>query len=286
MPTLKEVKIRIEGVQNTQKITRAMKIVAATKLKKREREMKKSRLYSEKLQYLLENLIRYAYHPDHILLKEKRNVNRTGVLVIASDRGLCGAFNSNLFRKTHEVLTERKKIVNPALITVGKRTRDFFKRTDFEIIHSEVHIEKETGRQVADRLSDMMVKMYMEDTIGNWIIISNQFTNKINFEYSQDTLIPVTIPRQTHRDDSLYRFEDSQTDVLEYMVPRFVSDQIYKRLIESQTAEEMARMMAMDYATENAEELIGELTLFYNRTRQQVITKEISEIVGGAEALK
>ncbi len=286
MATLKEVKLRIQGVRNTQKITKAMKIVASTKLRVHERSRKQALPFSQKVESLLRDIIQYSYHASHPLLSERRSVSTGGIIIIGSDRGLCGSFNSNLFRKTLEHIEEQKKCSQVMLVPLGKRTYNFFKKTDHKILFHETNVEKQDRRSFARQVSERIVKSYLEGEIEKWCIISNRFTSRVSFGFSHDVLLPITISKEAHRRESLYLFEDDVTEVLNYLLPIYVADLIYKYIIESQNAEELSRMMAMDYATENAEELIGELTLFYNRTRQNVITREISEIVGGAEALK
>ena len=285
MATLKEVQQRIQGVQSTQKITRAMKIVAATKLKNLERQRTSARDFSRKLETMLQNIIRYGYHPRHPLMAERTEGGKCGLIIIGSDRGLCGGFNSNLFRQAREFIEKHVSCEQSEIITIGKRTHDFFKKTGLSIAHSITYYEKEDRRELIEGLTDRIVKSYMAGEVDSWGIISNRFSSKVSYGFNHDMLIPVTLQETEERDDSLYIFEDAMEDVLEYVIPRFVSDYLYRSLLESQNAEELARMMAMDQATENADELIGDLTLFYNRTRQQVITREISEIVGGAEAL-
>jgi len=286
MATLKEVQLRIQGVKNTQKITKAMKIVAATKLKKLERERKGAKAFSKKIEEMLQDTIRFGYHPQHPLMYDRKEGGKCGLIIIGSDRGLCGGFNSNLLRSAVEFIDSHIVCSHCALIIVGKRAHDFFKKQNFSIMHSIIHYEKEDRLRIVDEITNTIVESYMNGTVDSWGIISNRFSSKVSYEFNHDLIVPVTVQEARKREDSLYYFEDNMADVLDYIIPRFISDYIYQSLLESQNAEEFARMMAMDQATENADDLINELTLFYNRTRQQVITKEISEIVGGAEALR
>jgi len=286
MATLKEVQQRIQGVTNTQKITKAMKIVAATKLKKLEREKKEAQTYSQRLEEMLQNTIRYAYHPRHPLMVERKEGGKCGLIVMGSDRGLCGGFNSNLFRQAQAYIKSHMSCSHCELITIGKRAHDFFKKEGVSISHAIMQYEKSDRRAIVDEITQKVVESYMAGRVDSWGIISNRFSSKIVYGFKHDSIIPVTMQEAEKRDESLYVFEDAMDDVLEYIIPQYIGDYIHRCLLESQNAEELARMMAMDQATENAEDMIGELTLFYNRTRQQVITNEISEIVSGAEALK
>ena len=286
MATLKEVKLRIQGIRSTQKITKAMKIVAATKRKKYEREQKESRLFSRQLKTMLTNTVQYSYHPEHRLMQSGASQGKVGVVIIASDRGLCGSFNSNLLRKTFEYLEGAVRKQGMVLVPLGRKAHDYFKKTGYKILFSEMNIEKRSRRECAEELTKRMIEEFFAGAISEWRVISNRFISRGSFGYTNNVLMPITVPSHGERTDSLYAFEDSVTDMLNYLLPVSISDLMYQYILESQLAEEFSRMLAMDYATENADELIGELTLHYNRTRQQVITREISEIVGGAEALK
>lgn len=286
MATLKEVQQRIVGVQKTQKITRAMKIVAATKLKKCERARKEAEQFSHKLEVILKNIIRYSYHPKHPLLEDKPGTDKMGFVLIASDRGLCGAFNSNLFRKTKEILGEKGLFDKSVFASLGRRAGDFLKKEKKKSVFSEVNVEKLDQREAVGNLTKVLVDTYRKGEVDQWVIISNRFLSRVNFGYTETPIIPLSFSFEGQREDSLFKFEDDLEAVLDFMIPRYIGDLINALIVESQNVEEFSRMMAMDYATENANELIGELTLHYNRTRQQVITTELTEIVGGAEALK
>lgn len=288
MATLNEVKQRITGVRNTQKITKAMKIVAATKLKKHERAKKESSFFSEKVVSLFNNTIKYSYHVKHPLIERKSEVKKLGIVVIGSDRGLCGGFNSNLLRKTAEVIKEieEKEGKEVLVFPIGKRVHAFFKKEGAVMPFYDDEVEKADLRGYSRELADKLVSAFMDGTVDEWEVIANKFESRTQFGFSRNILFPFHETMTWERDDSLYYFEDDVDDVLNYLMPLYISDCVYKVILESQTAEELSRMLAMDYATENAETLIGDLTLFYNRTRQQVITKELSEIVAGAEALK
>lgn len=286
MATLKEVQQRIVGVQKTQKITRAMKIVAATKLKKCERDRKEADASSQKLEGMLKNILRYAYHPSHPLLSAPSDQGKTGYVLIGSDRGLCGAFNSNMFRKALDNLDSRGALSNGVFAAIGRKALEFTKKNAIEPLFTETNIEKKDRRQFVGELVSKMVESFNSGDVSKWVVISNRFTTRVNFGYTETCVMPLSFEYKGEREDSLYHFEDSVEEVLDYLIPKYVTDLIYTLIAESQNAEEFSRMMAMDYATENADELIGELTLNYNRTRQQVITTELTEIVGGAEALK
>ncbi len=289
MATLKEVQLRIEGVKNTQKITRAMKIVAATKLKKWEKERKEFGVYAEELEKFIQLTLRYTYHPRHSLLASTsmKKVGACGLVVIASDRGLCGSFNSAILRQAADEIKKVYSSKKVRLVLIGKRAYDFFKKSGYEVLFKATDIEKFDRFKLSDEISKIMVESFMEGKVDSWSVMSNKFHTRTSFGYAHTDIIPVALKDDgKKRDDSLFIYENDPEDVLEYLLSKYIGDQLYNLILESQNAEEFSRMMAMDQATENADELIGELTLFYNRTRQMVITKEISEIVGGAEALK
>ncbi len=290
MATLKEVQQRIQGVKNTQKITRAMKIVSATKLKKWDRERSEAEFYSNKLGEMLKNILQYSYHPNHPLMREPhKKTGVEGYIILASDRGLCGSFNSSLLRLSAEMLAEKAKNTKIVLAVIGKKAHEFYKKLDFEIVFVEHELESSDRHDLVKRLSEEIAKPFLANEVDSWTLLSNRLVSKASFNFASSPVVPVKFKSEEdekERTDSLYLFEDDLDVLLGDLIQRYLSDYLYTAILESQNAEEAARMMAMDQATENAEEMIGELTLFYNRTRQQVITKEISEIVGGAEELK
>ena len=286
MATLNEVKARIQGVKNTQKITRAMKIVAATKLRKNERVQRSLKPYSAEIEAVLQEIAIYDRPDIHPLLAPKKRVKRIGTIVIASDRGLCGAFNGNLFRKTQEVFDlEWRKDKENVLYLIGLKALRYFSRQALKIGYEKTRVEKTDRRNLAKEYAEKIAQDYLDGEIDEVRIIYNQFRSAGSFGFQEKQFLPIRVEGNKKKDVE-FIYENSYREVLETVIPYYLENVLLQCVLESAASEEASRMVAMDYATENAQTLIGELTLFYNRTRQAVITREISEIVGGAEALK
>jgi F-type H+-transporting ATPase subunit gamma len=285
MATLIEVRNRIQGVKNTQKITRAMKIVAATKLRKNENAQRALKPLANEIDSILKEVGVYKRPDAHPLMVARPKVQRVGYVVIASDRGLCGAFNANLFRqllpKFEEVSNQDKEVV---LYVIGLKALRFFEGHSFEIAYSATKIDKEDKVEVAEALVNKLRTDYESGVIDEANIIYNQFSSAANFGYAEKNFLPIVFPG-AKKEDVEPIYENSFKGVLSTALPMYLKNVLLSTVLESMAAEEASRMLAMDYATENSKTMIGELSLFYNRTRQATITREISEIVGGAEAL-
>jgi len=283
--TLTEVRLRIQGVRNTQKITRAMKIVAATKLRKNDRFQRALKPYAKEIEALLREIAAYPRPDAYPLLVPKRAVRRVGFIVIASDRGLCGAFNSNLFRQAHAALEEEKRKGHEVVLyALGIKALRYFERHGYRVVYSRVRVEKEARRALVEEFISRVSGDFMKDEIDECHLIYNEFRTVGSFGFTSKKFLPVHF--EGIGKDVEFIYEDSYSEVLGKALPLYMENSLLLAVLESMTAEEASRMLAMDYATENAKTLMGDLTLFYNRTRQAVITKEISEIVGGAEALR
>lgn len=286
MATLTEVRLRIHGVRNTQKITRAMKIVASTKLRKNERLQRALKPYAQELETLLQEIAVYTRPDVHPLLVPKKTVRRVGFIVISSDRGLCGAFNGNLFRKTQIAFDEEvQKGHEPILYVLGLKALRYFGRHSYPVAHSVIRIEKEDRRALVREFISRITEDFRKGEIDECRLIYNEFRTVGSFGFVSKQLLPVRL-EGAEKTDAEFIYENSYGEVLGEALPRYLENTLLSALLQSMTAEEASRMLAMDYATENATTLMEDLTLFYNRTRQAVITKEISEIVGGAEALR
>jgi F-type H+-transporting ATPase subunit gamma len=286
MATLTEVRLRIQGVRNTQKITRAMKIVAATKLRKNERLQRALKPYAKGLESLLQEVAVYSRPDAHPLLVPKKSVKRVGFIIVASDRGLCGAFNGNLFRRAQGLFEEeRKKGREVVLYILGLKALRYFARHAYQVMYNRTRVEKEAKRDLVKEFITHITNDFLKNEIDECRLIYNEFRTVGSFGFASKQLLPVRLEGAQKKDvESIY--ENSYSEVLGKALPLYMENILLSALLESMTAEEASRMVAMDYATENAKTLVGDLTLFYNRTRQAVITKEISEIVGGAEALR
>ena len=291
MPSLKVIRNRIASVKSTQKITRAMKLVSAARLRRAQDAIIAARPYAKALQAAVEEIVARAGADAHPLM-QARPAERVALLTLTSDRGLAGGFNANVFRAVArlqlEGKTEEKTGKEWSLFVVGRKGRDFFRRRKATIRHewtaatgdSAAHLAKELARTVADAFQNGQV-----DSVQ---LVYNEFKSAIQQRLVVEQLLPVPAPA-TGTDvpgaiDFLY--EPNREQVISTLIPLFVESQIYRALLESVASEFGARMTAMDSATTNARDMIGTLTLQYNRARQAAITKELMEIVGGAEALK
>jgi len=292
MATLREIKHRLQGVKNTQKITRAMKIVAATKLKRWEKDAIGSRPFFEHIENMVKDLLATGVGVDHPYL-EVRKGKKLLIFVVTTDRGLCGAFNSLLTRKVYEFAkAERTAGKEVSFYPIGSKGVRFFTAKSEKIFKSFHGYERRGKQELARELTRELNELFVSRQFDEIVVAYNGFVSRSSYVTRIQTYLPISFRKDDltrESDDTkkgFYAFEPSHEDVFKLLFPLFLESKIYRALIESKTAEEAARMLAMDYATENASEIINELTLFYNRVRQSGITKEISEIVGGAEALK
>lgn len=279
----REIKNRIKGVKSTHQITNAMNIVSSTKFKRFSALVEKSRPYANSLHGVLKNIAAGLKSEKHPLLDGKKEVKKIGVVVMTSDRGLCGSFNTNTI-KTLEKLVKDNKGKEVAVIAIGKKARDYCKKSSLDLKAEYIQLIPETMFDKAKEISENIVEFYKEDIFDEVYVIYNEFYSAIRWELSSKRLIP--IERIEAEKNEPYIFEPSQEEILETLLPKYLNIQIYQALLENTASEHAARRQAMQNATDNAEEMIGDLTLQYNRERQSAITQEISEIVGGAEALK
>ena len=298
MPSLKDIKTQINSVGSTKKITSAMKMVAASKLRRSQEKAESARPYSSRLEEMLSSLASSSVKGDGIikLLTGTGKDNQYLIVSVNADRGLCGGFNSSINRDTTKLINSLEsdgKKVN--LITVGKKSRDFFNRImKDKIIESFVDLGSSgPGYDVALKISKKVQDMYFDNQFDKCIIVYNKFLSAITQEVTHQQLIPLDIKnnqsqettKENKNDNVIYTYEPDETSLLEDLLPKNIAVQIFKVLLESNAGEQGARMAAMDNATRNAGEMIDNLTLKYNRTRQAFITKELIEIISGAEAV-
>ena len=297
MPSLKDIKTQINSVGSTKKITSAMKMVAASKLRRSQEKAEAARPYSSRLEEMLTSLASSALSGEGIikLLTGTGKDDNYLVVPVSADRGLCGGFNSSINKETFKLIKsledQNKKV---QLLTVGKKSRDFFNRIMKEkIIESFVDTNVSgTGYEAALKISNKLQELYFEGTFDKCILIYNKFKSVISQEVTQQQLIPLNMSSKSDdknenevSDNSIYIYEPDEETILQDLLPKNVSIQIFKVLLESDAGEQGARMAAMDNATRNAGEMIDSLTLKYNRTRQAFITKELIEIISGAESI-
>ncbi|GAV24193.1 ATP synthase subunit gamma [Carboxydothermus islandicus] len=281
MPSMRDLRRRIKSIKNTQQITKAMKMVAAAKLRRAQEMVVASRPYAKRIKDVLARAAAATTETTHPLLI-KREVKATGYVLITADRGLCGGFNANLIRKA---TVELKEFANPKLITVGRKGRDFFKKRGFEIVGEFTNLGESISFDAARVIAGFIMEKYLDGTFDEVYLVFSEFVNPLVQRPQTVKLLPLEAPAEETRGGE-YIFEPSADAVLNTLLPKYVEVQVYRALLESKASEHGARMTAMDTATENATEMIAKLTLQLNRARQAAITKEIAEIVGGAAALE
>ena len=296
MPSLKDIKTQINSVGSTKKITSAMKMVAASKLRRSQEKAEAARPYSSRLEEMLSSLASSAASGEGIikLLTGTGNDQNYIVVPVSADRGLCGGFNSSINRETFKLVKSLegngKKV---QLMPVGKKSRDFFNRVmKDQILESFVDLNvSSTGYESALNISNKLQELYFDGKFDKCILVFNKFKSAISQEVTQQQLIPLDVSNSEKEEEkenssnAIYDYEPDEETILKDLLPKNVSIQIFKVLLESDAGEQGARMAAMDNATRNAGEMIDSLTLKYNRTRQAFITKELIEIISGAESI-
>lgn len=282
MAGVRDIRRRIRGVSNMQQITKAMKMVAAAKLRRAQEKVIASRPYSKQLQDVLSRLVQAQTDGSHPLL-EKRPVKKIGYILVTSDRGLCGGFNANLIRKTRGIL-EKQQDIKTGLVTVGRKGSDYFGRRETQIISRFTGLGDSPDFSQARKIAGDIIGLYTSGEFDEVYLVYSKFISVLTQEPTLAKILPIE-PSQ-EKAGGEYLFEPSPQQMLEYLLPSYVESQIFSALLESKASEMGAKMTAMDSATENAKEMIEKLTLAMNRARQAAITKEISEIVGGAAALE
>lgn len=291
MASLRDIKKRIKSVKNTQKITSAMKLVAASKLRKAQEAITAQRPYAIELGATLRRVASRSEQGDasiaaHPLLAvhEPKNVL---LVVITSDRGLCGAFNANIIRRAENFLKEEHgTYAKLEVATIGRKGGDHFKKSDTpDSVQDHPGVFDNLTFREARKIADEVTKRYVEEDLDAVFVLYNEFKSAISQNVTVDRLLPVVEDELPEGPDVDYEYEPSQSDVLDQLVPRYVTTILWRALLESSAAEHGARMTAMDNASRNAKELTESLTLKYNRARQAAITMELMDIVGGAEAL-
>ena len=288
MANLQHLRRKISSVKNTQKITKAMKMVAAAKLRRSQQSILAFRPYGLRLRSMISDLsvrVNRAAHP----LLQKRPVKTIQVTVVTSDRGLCGAFNTNIFRKALQVIEECEARGAKVIVgVVGKKGGDFFRRRHWVIRDPFINIFERLTYEHAIDIAQTGAEAFKNEVFDEVHVVYNEFKSAVQQRVIVEKLLPVE-PLEEGDTPSIgggYLFEPNEETLLAELLPKYAQAQIYRILLESSAAEQAARMTAMDGATRNAGEIIKKVTLVYNRSRQEAITKELMDIVGGAEALK
>ncbi len=287
MANLREIRKRISSVHSTQQITKAMKMVAAAKLRRAQENILAFRPYAFELRELIAHLSAMLENRAQVPLMARRPVNKVLLVVVTADRGLCGAFNSNIIRRANERLREYGE-TEVELFLVGRKGLEFFQKRPVQINGQKVNFFNDLSFEDAVELTSTILSIYQNQNFDRVEFIYNEFKSAIQQNVIVEQFLPFVPDEQLlespQQVDFLY--EPDKATILNAVIPKHLRVQVWRILLESNAAEQGARMTAMENATENAEEMIHQLTIYYNRTRQASITTEISEIVSGAEALK
>jgi F-type H+-transporting ATPase subunit gamma len=284
---LKALRRRIASIKSTQQITRAMKMVAAARLRRAQERIIEARPYADKMREVLQSLSLRTDPTIHPLLV-RREMKRVALLAITTDRGLCGSFNQNVFRRVEQFIREKKQAYEEvSLIIVGRKGLDYFRRRNVPIVRDYAGRFREIDYPVAATIGKDLVEDYTNEAVDGVFLIYNEFRSPLVQRVMVRDLLPIE-PLEVDKDYYAveYIYEPTAAAILADLLPRYVEVQIFRALLESLAGEHGARMTAMGSATENAQEMIEKLALVYNKARQSAITKEMMEIVGGVEALR
>ena len=289
MASLKEVKTRISSVVSTQQITKAMKMVAAAKLRKSQDRIMQMRPFSQKMTEVMQNISSGANDNDNWYSKP-RGEEKILIVAITSDRGLCGSFNSNVFKNVIRYIQEKYSAQqsgkNVTILPIGKKSMEFFSKRSLNVVGEYSGIFHSLSFEKVSEAGDYLIDSYRKGKYDKIEIVYNQFKNVATQILVIEQFLPVLPVKAARKENIDFIFQPNQEEILAGVIPKALKVQLYKAVLESNASENGARVTAMDKATENAGELLKDLRLMYNRTRQAAITKEILEIVAGAEALK
>ena len=283
----REIKTKIKSVQNTRKVTRALEMVSASKIRKAQERMKASRPYARAMKQMIGHLAQANTDFQHPFLQERPEIRRVGYVIVSSDRGLAGGLNNNLFRKLlGEIRQWQEKGVEVDVVTIGQKATVFFRRLKVDMLASVTHLGDNPEVEQLIGIVKVMIDGFVEGRQDRVFVVYNDFVNTMTQRAAFDQLLPLPPSDEqlvTHDWDYLYE-PDAQT-VLEHVLTRYIESLVYQAVMENIASEHAARMVAMKAASDNANKLIDTLNLVYNKARQAAITQEISEIVGGAAAV-
>jgi F-type H+-transporting ATPase subunit gamma len=296
MPSLIDIRRRVRAVKSTQQITKAMKMVSSSKLRRAQERILRSRPYAQEMLRVFNNLAARTDHSRHPLLQEKAAGGRTLLIVVTADRGLAGSFNANVIKGAAEFITaqpDRGRQI--ALALVGRKGRDFFMRRGFDVRYEEVGLFQNVKWTHAQTIANTAIKEFLDGDVGSVYLVYNEFRSIMSQRVVVERLLPIANLAGTENADGTkmadaastidYLFEPTPQELLGTFLPFHVAVQVNRALLESSAAEHAARMTAMDSATRNAREMVDRLTLYMNKVRQASITREIIEIVAGAQSV-
>lgn len=288
MATLKSIKTRIGSVKNTQKITKTMKMVSAAKLRRAQEAVVGSRPYAQTLGDIIANIVaKSSTKQSHPLFVARSEVKKVKILLFTSNRGLCASFNSALLRKNSEFLQElRSQNIDVTLHVIGKKGREFLNAKGFPIHEFSLEWADRLPFAQAFEIAKGLIAQFENRQFDEYYLVYNKFESALRQVPTFSKLLPLAVEHKEETYGMDYLYEPQKTEILEGLLPKYIATQIYKAHLESLASELGARMSAMDSATKNASDMIGKLTLAYNRLRQAAITTELMDIVNGAESVK
>ncbi len=287
MAGAREIRTKIKSIQNTRKVTRALEMVSAAKIRRAQDLMKASRPYARLMRQVIGHIAKANTEYKHPFLVERDEISHVGYIVISTDRGLCGGLNANLFRKLLvEIRAWQEKGVEVDVVCIGQKAAQFFKRLKVNLVGSVTHLgEKPRVDQLIGAIK-VELDSYMQGRVDRLFLVYNDFVNTMTQKPEIHQLLPLLPSNEVeskHEWDYLY--EPSAPEIMDHVLTRYIESLVYQGVLENLASEHAARMVAMKSASDNANKLIGELTLVYNKARQAAITQEISEIVSGAAAV-
>lgn len=282
---MKEIKERIDSVKNTSQITNAMNIVSSTKFKKFQILTLKSRSYAETLDIAFDNLVAGLKDNKFVIFDGKSQVKKVGIIVMTSDRGLCGSFNSNTHRKLEEMRRNfQKENKEISVITIGKKAKDYCKTRNIDVDSEYTQMIPETMFEKAKKISEDVVQFYLDDYYDEVYLIYSKFVSAVEYNIQTEKLLP--IEKKEGLPTKEYMFDPSEDEVLNAFIPQVLNIKLYQALLENSASEHSARMSAMKQANDNAADMIKKLEVQYNRERQGLITQELTEIIGGSSGVQ
>ncbi len=286
MATLRDIKRKISSINSTQTITRTMKMVSAAKLRKAQDELDKIKAYALKMEEVVGRVTRMLPANAHPLMTAREEVKKVLIVSIASDRGLCGAFNVNIGLQAENYTTQNKNQYERIGVYVfGRKAKDYLSRRKVDIFKERVDIKK-VDQEFVNTIASELVQLYMNGEFDKVYLSYTHFASPVKQIAVFEELLPIQTEREVEGETFEYLYEPKRDVIVETLLPKYLSTKIYYALIESQTSEHAARMSAMENATSNCGEMVRYLTLVYNKRRQESITNEMMDIVGGAEALR
>lgn len=287
MQSLRVIRRKIAAVKNLQKITRAMKMVAAARLRRVQDKVAAGRPYAERLEAMIRLVAPYVRKVEHPLLAVRSPVQRVGLVVLTSDRGLCGSYNNNVLRVALRFVEEQRRHGRwVRFLTLGRKGRAFLERRGYDLYESFAQLQETSPFSQFQAVAETIVQWYLSGDVDEVHIAYTRFFSAMRQVPMVVPFLPITPPEAEAVEEVEYLFEPAAPELLRILIPRYVHNRIYQSLLESIASEHAARMMAMGNATDNAAELIEKLTLQFNKARQASITKEILEVMSGAEALR